>query len=278
MLRSFVLSVLLCALPFGVAAQDRAQTLADIKAELTVLMAEFNALKLELVSSGAAATGAAGGDALQRLDSIEAELVRLTAKTEEVELKVNRVVTDGTNQIGDIEFRLCEQTEGCDIANLPEIAVLGGDSAPPAAADPTPTAPTSGDTGGAELALSEQADFDRAKEVLASGDFRGAADLFATYAQSYPGGPLIQEAQVLRGDSLAQAGDTSGAARSYLEAFSGKPDGSFAPEALMKLGLALGDLGQVNEACMTLKEVSNRFPGSAASSEAAGALPGLQCP
>ncbi len=274
----------LMSLPFGAVAQDRAQTLADIKAELTVLMAEFNALKSELVSSGGAASGAAGGDALQRLDALEAALVRLTAKAEEVELKVNRVVTDGTNQIGDIEFRLCEVTEGCDIANLPEIAVLGGaapsvDLAPvePVAGD-SGTAGTGGDTGGAELALSEQADFDRAKEVLASGDFRGAADLFATYAQSYPGGPLIQEAQVLGGDALAQAGDISGSARSYLAAFSGNPEGGFAPEALMKLGMALGALGQVNEACMTLAEVGNRFPGSPAAGEASFAMPGLQCP
>ena len=283
MLRRLSLILTLVSLPFGAVAQERAQTLADLKAELTVLMAEFNALKSELVSSGAAASGAAGGDALQRLDALEAALVRLTAKAEEVELKVNRVVSDGTNQIGDIEFRLCEVTEGCDIANLPEIAVLGG-AAP--MVDPSPVAPAtgdsgdpgSGDAGGAELALSEQADFDRAKEVLASGDFRGAADLFATYAQSYPGGPLSQEAQVLGGDALAQAGDISGSARSYLAAFSGNPEGGFAPEALMKLGMALGALGQVNEACMTLAEVGNRFPGSPAAGEASFAMPGLQCP
>ncbi len=278
MLRRLCLTLCVALLPLGAGGQDRAQSLADIKAELSALMAEFNALKSELVSSGAAATGAAGGDALQRLDAIEAALVRLTSQTEGVELKVNRVITDGTNQIGDLEFRLCEQTTGCDIANLPEIAVLGG-AGPAPALEVTPTVePTSGDTGGAELALSEQADFDRAKEVLGTGDFRGAADLFAAYAQSYPGGPLMQEAQVLRGDALAQSGDTSNAARSYLEAFSGKPDGTFAPEALMKLGMALGDLGQTSEACMTLTEVGNRFPGSAAAGEAAGALPSLQCP
>jgi hypothetical protein len=119
MLRRLSLMLALAALPFGAAAQDNAQTLADIKAELTMLMAQFNELKSELVTSGGAASGAAGGDALQRLDALEAALVRLTAKAEDIELKVNRVVTDGTNQIGDIEFRLCEVTEGCDIATLP---------------------------------------------------------------------------------------------------------------------------------------------------------------
>ncbi len=287
MLRRIALSMILLSLPFVAVAQDRAQSLADIKSELTILMAEFNALKSELVISGAAATGAAGGDALQRLDAIEAELVRLTAKSEEIELKVNRVISDGTNRIGDLEFRLCEQTEGCDTAALPEIAVLGGGGTAPAA-DPVTVEPTAGDTGdagtgdagtgGAELAISEQADFDRAKEVLAQGDFQRAAELFATFAQSYPGSPLTQDAQFERGEALAQAGDIAGSARSYLEAFSGQPDGPLAPDALMKLGLALGALGQTNEACMTLTEVGSRFAGTAAATEAASAMPGLQCP
>ena len=105
-------------------AQDRAQTLADIRGELTALMAEFNALKAELVTSGAAQTGAAGGDALQRMDAIEAELTRLTSKTEEIEIRLGRVVTDGTNRVGDLEFRVCELTEGCDPATLGTTAPL----------------------------------------------------------------------------------------------------------------------------------------------------------
>jgi len=253
-------------------AQDRAQTLADIKVQLSLLMADFNRLKQELVSTGAATSGAAGGDALQRLDAIEAELVRLTAKTEQVELLVGRVVADGTNRVGDLEFRLCELTEGCDIAALPVTPTLGG--ATPA---PVGTAPSLPATGGPELAVGEQADFDRAREVLASGDFRGAADLFATYAQSYPGGPLMQEAQFLRGEALLQLGETSNAARAYLEAFSGAPDGARAGEALLKLGQALGDLGQLPEACVTLAEVGTRFAGSIDATNAQVAMQGLGC-
>lgn len=282
MLRRLVFALTLAALPLAAAGQDRAQTLADIKAELAALMAEFNALKAELVASGGAASGAGGGDALQRLDAIEAELVRLTAQTEAVEITVNRVITDGTNRLGDLEFRLCELTEGCDIATLPEIAVLGGGPVSPLPSpvtDPAPgTDPNPPATGGAELAMSEQADFDRAKAALDAGDFAGAAALFATFGQTYPGGPLTQEAQYLRGEALAQSGDIAGSARAYLDAFSGQPDGTRAPEALMKLGLALAALGQVQEACVTLGEVGLRFPGSAAATEAAGVLPTLSCP
>jgi tol-pal system protein YbgF len=265
---------LILLLPTGALAQDRAQTLADIRSEIGLLQGEFNALKSELVTSGAAATGAAGGDALQRLDAIEAALTRLTAKAEEVELKVNRVVTDGTNRLGDLEFRLCEMEEGCDIAALPPTPPLGGGAAPAPVVSPDPTAPAAG---GPELAVGEQADFDRAKEVLATGDFRAAADLFATFTQSYTGGPLTQEAHFLRGDALSQLGDTAGSARAYLDAFSGQPSGSRAGESLLKLGQALGALGQTPEACVTLTEVGTRFPGTIEATNAQVAMQGLGC-
>ena len=58
MLRRLILTLVLAALPLGAGAQDRSQTLADLKRELTLLMADFNALKGELITSGAAATGA----------------------------------------------------------------------------------------------------------------------------------------------------------------------------------------------------------------------------
>jgi tol-pal system protein YbgF len=277
-MRRLGLTVALCLLPVLSHAQDRAQTLADIRTELGALAAEFNALKAELVSSGAAATGAAGGDALQRMDTIEAELARLTARTEEVELKLNRVVSDGTNRIGDLEYRLCEVTDGCDPATLGATSTIGGDSgaapAPVATDTGVGTAPA---TGGTELAVAEQADFDRAKEVLGQGDFPGAAALFATYAQSYPGGPLVPEAHYLRGEALSKTGDTGNAARAYLDAFSAAPEGPFAPDALLKLGEGLGALGQVPEACVTLAEVGTRFPGSMASTQATVAMQSFGC-
>lgn len=267
---------ILTALAAGPAlAQDRAQTLADIRAELSALAAEFNALKSELISTGAATSGAAGGDALTRMDTIEATLARLTARTEEVELRLNRVVSDGTNRIGDIEYRVCELTEGCDPATLAAVPTLGGDTGGGAVA-PVVTDPVAA-TGGTELAVAEQEDFDRAKGVLGSGDFRGAAELFATHAQSYPGGPLIPEAHFLRGEALTSLGETSGAARAYLDAFSAAPEGPFAPDALLKLGQGLGRLGQVQEACVTLGEVGIRFSGSTAATQAFASMQDLGC-
>lgn len=271
--RSPVLALCLALIAAPVLAQDRAQTLADIKAELAQLSAQFDSLKSELITTGAATSGAAGGDALQRLDAIEAALARLTAQTEAVEQKVNRVTSEGSNRLGDLEFRVCELETGCDVTKIGQ-APLGGDTAPAPVVAPTP-APA--DPAGAELAVNEKADFDRAKGVLGQGDFRSAADLFETFTQSYPGSPLMAEAQVLRGDALTSLGETSKAARAYLDAFSGQPDGPQAAGALLKLGRSLGTLGQTPEACMTLAEVGNRFPGSPQAGEAVAAAQGFGC-
>ncbi len=278
-------------LPAAAQADDKAKTLADVKVELATLAAEFTTLKQELVTTRAATTGAAGADPLKRMDAIEAELTKLTAKTEAVQQKLDQVVADGTNRIGDIEFRLCELTKGCDPTKLPTTPDLGALAAEavttgaatttttaPATASATTTATTTATTAATpDMAVNEQADFDRAQAVLDSSDFHTAADLFATYAQTYPGGALAQKAGVRRGDALTKLGDTAKAARSYLDAFSGAPQGTMAGEALTKLGQALGKLGQKPEACVTLAEVGKRFPGSADATNAATAMQGLGC-
>lgn len=262
-------------------AQDRAATLADIRAELARLAADIQSLRSELVSGGGVGLQSAGGaSALERMDAMEAELVRLTGRTEELGNRIDRVVADGTNRIGDLEFRLCEMEPGCDPANLPVTSTLGGSPAGAAvtAPAPLPAAPSApASSGGAELAVNEQADFDRARAVLDQGDFRGAADLFAAFAETYTGGPLTGEAHFLRGEALSRLGETSAAARAYLEAFSGQPDGPRAPAALLRLGTSLGQLGQGQEACVTLAEVAARYPAAPEALEATSAMQGLGC-
>ncbi|MFZ5751889.1 MAG: tol-pal system protein YbgF [Pseudomonadota bacterium] len=283
MIRRLVAALVIGAvLATPVLAQDRAQTLADIRAELGQLAAQVQSLRSELVAGGAQAMQAAGGSsALERMDAMEAELAALTRRTEDLQNRVNRIVQDGTNRISDLEFRLCEMEKGCDTANMPITAQLGGDALP--AASGTAPAPATGGsaapaTAAPELAVSEKADFDRAKAALDGGDFRGAADLFAAFTQTYPGSPLGAEAMFLRGEAYDKAGETSKAARAYLEAFSGAPDGPFASRSLLRLGAGLGKLGQTQEACVTLTEVGVRFPQAPETAEAATAMRGLGCP
>lgn len=273
MMRAVLLSVVM--LGFGAVtapAQDRAQTLADIRQELTVLYVEVQRLKRELSTTGGANVPLGGTSALARIDAIEAELQRLTAANEQLQNRVERIVADGTNRIGDLEFRLVE-LEGGDISKLGETTTLGGDTGTPVAALPAPQ--TGG--GGAQLAVGEQADFDAARSAFDNGDFESAAQQFAAFTQTYTGGPLTGEAHFWRGEALAALGDAGAAARAYLESFSGDPNGIMAPDALLQLGLSLDALGQPDESCVMLNEVTTRFPASAASLDAQAARADMGC-
>lgn len=253
-------------------AQSGDETLADIRQELSVLYVEVQRLKRELSTTGMPSTTLGGNTPLERVDAIEAELQRLTAKTEELEFRINRVVTDGTNRIGDLEFRLCELETGCDIGQLSQGTTLGGEDL---GTQPVPVTPSP--EGGSELAIGEQSDFDRAKAALDGGDYRGAATQFAAFTQAYPGGPLSAEAHFLRGQAHEGLGEMADAARAYLDSFSGAPNGPRAPFALTRLGASLGALGQTNEACLMLGEVETRFPQSEALGEAQATMQNLGC-
>ena len=275
-MRAIALVTLVCGslmMPHLATAQQD-QTLADIRQELNVLFVDMQRLKRELSTTGSPNVETSGGTMLDRINAIETELQRLTSKTEQLEFRVDRVVSDGTNRIGDLEFRLVE-LEGGDLSTLSETTTLGGGDMPlPATGLPTttPSEPTT------ELAMSEQADFDQASETLAAGNFQSAADQFAAFSQSYPGGPLAAEAALNRGKALEGAGNIRDAARAYLESFSGDPTGPLAPDALVKLGTSLGGLKQTTEACVTLSEVAVRFPTAPAVTEAEAQKRNLGCP
>lgn len=273
--RALIVLALGVALAAPAAAQDRAQTLADIRAELSQLAGQVRALRAELVQGGDAALQSAGGQsALARMDAMEAALTRLTARTEALGNRIDRIVADGTNRIGDLEFRLCELEEGCDIANLPITQSLGGTdgTAPAPAPQPQPDP-----SNGPELAVSEQADFDAALAAYEAGNYQDAADRFARFSDTYLGGPLTTDAQFLRGEALSELGQQAGAARAYLDAFSGAPNGPRAAESLLRLGQSLGELGQLQEACVTLAEVGARFAGGSEAAEAQGSMQALGC-
>lgn len=272
---------LCCALIAGPAvAQDNAQTLADIRQELSVLYVEIQRLRGELNTTGGASGSGASGTLLDRANTIEAEVTRLTALTERLQIDVDNVVRDGTNRIGDLEFRLCELEPACDISSLGETPSLGGVT--PATGTPAPASNTVvstplPSTGGANLAVAEQADFDRARASFEAGTFADAAVLLQSFTDTYPGSPLSADANFLRGQAEANQNRWSPAARAYLAAFTAAPDGALAPAALTSLGGALGQLGQTQDACVTLSEVALRYPGSASIADAQAEMGRLNC-
>ena len=261
-----------CALlltPLPAFAQE--ETLADIRQQLTGLFVDVQRLRRELSTTGGLNAGVTGNTPLDRLNAIEAELQRLTSKSEELEFRVNRITADADNRIGDLNFRLCELEAGCDIGQLDDTP-LGGLQTPS-----VPTTPIDNNQGGPALAIGEQDDIARARGALAAGDFRSAADQLAAFTTTYPGSPLTSDANYLRGQALEGLGQTTDAARAYLEAFSGDPASAVAPSALFKLGASLGQIGQTQDACLTLAEVDVRFPGNPAVIDAQQEMQALGC-
>ncbi len=273
MWRAAALSLALLA---GSAQAQDSQTLADIRQDLSVLWVEIQRLNRELSTTGGAGGSGGGTTVLERVQAIEAELQRLTAKTEELEFRITSVVRDGTARVGNLELRLCELEAECNIRDLGDTPSLGGVEveAAPAAQEQPQSQPQ--DTGPA-LAASEQADFQAAEDKLNTGDNHGAAELFAAFASTYPGGPLTDKAHFLRGRALENIGQNADAARAYLASFSGKPDGTEAPQALAGLGRMLAILGQTTEACTTLREVGIRFPQTVAATEANAEMARIGC-
>ena len=108
---------------------------------------------------------------------MEAALAGLTSKVEALEFRINQVVKDGTNQLDDLNFRLCELESGCDVGKLPPLAPLGGASG---ASDVVVTGQASAPAadGGGELAMSEQNDFDAAMALYSGGSISGCGHCF----------------------------------------------------------------------------------------------------
>ena len=268
--------ILIFALALGgfsgpVQAQDK-ETLADIRQELTYLYVEIQRLKRQLSTTGGVSQSIGGATALERLNQIESAVMRLTARTEEMQNRIERIVKDGTNRIGDLEFRLVE-LEGGDISRLGETTTLGGDfdsNVPEMSSGPS-------DDGGS-FAVGEHADFDRAMARYEDGDYGGAEGAFGEFVRTYTSGPLTGEAHYWRGEALMRIGQIAAAARSFLDSFSGFPEGGEAPNALLGLGVSLAELNQVNEACIALRQVPVRYPGAMAVSKALAKINELNCP
>lgn len=277
--RAIAVATLAAIMAQPVFAQE--PSLADMRAELSGLRNDLQSLRSELNAAGASGFEAAGGDtAIDRMNEMETRLNQLTDKAEQMQNRIRRVVEDGTRRIGDIEFRLCEMDETCDLGALttPELGSLasGGVELP----DVSPVAPSNRPDGpGKSTAASaaEQSDFDAALEALDQGDFVRAADMFEAVAENHAGGPLTAEALYLRGAALKNAGENKAAATAWLEGFTADPNGARAAESLLGIAGIIESDGDPVAACLYLAEIPARFPGGDTAVEAESRMMRLDC-
>ncbi|GMG83340.1 hypothetical protein LNKW23_25530 [Paralimibaculum aggregatum] len=256
---------MLAALPAG--AQQwtgSGDTVQDLRYRLGILDAEMADIRarLQALDGGAPAprTGgggsAGGGEALVRLDRLEAELGRLTGIVEQLEFQQRQIAEDAGRRFGDIDFRLTE-LEGGDVGSLAPPQPLGGQrqaAAPAPAPVPVAPAPRTGAGGGGRT------DLDLAIADIQQGRFDQGEGRLERYLAENPGRAEAAEAQFWLGRSNFVRGSFAEAARRHLAGYNTDRQGPLAARNLLQLGVTLGRLGQVSEACLTLREVRNQFP------------------
>ena len=262
MLRVLLLASLLCS--GAVFAQDKGQSLADIRQDLSLLYIEIQKLKRELSTTQLPSGLQSGDSVLERVNAIELELQRLTGATEQLDYRLKRVVEDGTNRIGDLEFRLIE-LEGGDISNLADTTTLGGDAELQEQTVPIEASP--------ELAVGEEADFDLAQSAFDAENYIEATEMLNRFSQTYPDSPLIAEAHLLRGKAFEAVEDYKASARAYLESYNTLKS----PDALQRLSNSLISLGQMETGCQMLSQVELLFPGTSYAAAAQSEMQRLQC-
>ncbi|MDO5642807.1 MAG: tol-pal system protein [Paracoccus sp. (in: a-proteobacteria)] len=275
---------------YAVPASLDGASLADMQAALRAISADLQALRAELLASGAAGFAAAGGDgAIDRMNAMEAQIAHLTDRTELLANQIRRIVADGTNRIGDIEFRLCEMDPHCDLGALMTAelgrfgtgALPGGPapgSAPPASDISAMPLPPLESTAAPQAPPTEEEarEFALAQAAVAAGNWAQAIEELDHLASAHAGGPLTADVLYLRGTALLADAQPQAAAESWLMAFSAAPDGPRAPASLLALARSMAALGAAGDGCPYLAELTRRFPDAPETAEAAPAL--AACP
>lgn len=103
-------------------------------------------------------------------------------------------------------------------------------------------------------------EYDADVGLYKQGQFEGAANGFAAFADKYPKDRLVPDAVYLAGESFAKLGRHREAAEQFLKISTDYGKSPRAPDALLRLGMSLNALGAREQACATYQEVTKRYP------------------
>ncbi|MEM9640509.1 MAG: tol-pal system protein YbgF [Pseudomonadota bacterium] len=254
-------------------------TLAQIRADIDALSAQISGLRSELIAPDPQSTGIVNPAPLQaRVDNTAAEVQRLQAAIEALQLRVEKVVVDGTNRVGDLEFRLTELSGG-DLSAYQDPPALGeGESAsdPAALAALRPVLrdssnlsnvqPTATPSAEDALALPQTAN---GSEGLGLQTDTGQAAVPAPVPDPAVAQPQTEQAAFDAAQALYRAGDYRAAEQAFSEFLLQYPGGARAGEAAFYRGESLAATGDWNNAA---RAYLDSFSGTPQGTKAAEAL------
>lgn len=276
----------LAALPQVVSAQTEEARLRKIESEIRALQrtvfpgGDGRFFTPEVIVPDQASQGQGGAttavtDILGRLDSMEAQLQRLTAQTEE-----------NTNAVAQITARV-EALESSENARL----AVQQPTSEPSALTPTPTpapAPAASTPNPAPAATAQPAAAPSAARIAAvsqilkpqTGDagedeytygfrlwdakfYPEARQQLQLYVDNYPNHSMISFGRNLLGRAFLDDGKTAEAASWFLKNYQADKSGARAPDSLLFLAEAMIAAKDTNRACLALAEFSEAYPAIA---------------
>lgn len=104
--------------------------------------------------------------------------------------------------------------------------------------------------------------YQKGYDALVQRNYRGAAEDFQQFVQTFPADPLAGPAHYWLGEAAFINGQYRQAADNFLKSSTNYPQNEKAAESLLKLGISLKRLGETNAACSSFAELSRRFPSA----------------
>ncbi len=206
-------------------------------------------------------------DVLARLDSLETQLARLTARSEE-----------NANELRQLEARLQEALAA--VPAQPAIQVpsgLSSSSAPSSASRPSGTIPTEASASGpsAERLAAVQAiakpqtddagddEYTYGFRLWDAGYYPEAQQQLALFLEKYPRHARTSFGRNLLGRAYLDNGQPREAATHFFENYQNDKNGARAADSLLYLAEAMITLNDTNRACIALAEFSETYPAVA---------------
>lgn len=227
----------------------------------------------------AAAAPAAAQDAgamtliLTRLNDLEAQMLNLTNRVEQLDYQVRELSSRVDLLSRDVDFRFSELgSPGSGASTSSQSPVQAPQQLPQLETprlDSSTLVPQGEATGvtpptisGGAVAGTPEAEFQAIRTMLDNREFAAADAALRSFIGAHPNHPLSSSAFFWLGEIYFDRGDHQRAAETYAAGFANYPTGYKAADTLLKLGLSLIELGRPGDACTTLNQLRAAFPNA----------------
>lgn len=184
---------------------------------------------------------------LTRVGSIEDENRELRGQLEEIRHEFSQLSKRVETLSADIDYRFNNPESGASVAPLPATAT---------------TLPTKGEVTPPGTPLTVADEYEKARTLLAQGDYEAAEHAFSAFMGAHPKDELAGAAQYWLGVTYFVRGQHEKAAAAFAKGYKNYPKSSKAADNLLKLSKSLTALDRKADACTTLDQLSSEHPKS----------------